>query len=85
MYVDGELYELEEGDKCYFGVKLDPEDDKPVILKKLTDYILELEPNDTQGLEFGKYWYDVYIVFADGKRLTYLTTARLVLDKEAHT
>ncbi len=85
MKVDGEKYELQDGDKCYFGMKADPEDADTVVHKKLKGYVLELEPGDTEALDFGKYWYDAYIIFANGKRWTYLKEARFVLGKESHT
>lgn len=86
MQVDGEEYTLEDGDKCFFGVKADPDDENPIILKRLSDdYVLELQPNDTKGMDFGKYWYDTYITFADGRTLTYITEARLIIGKESHT
>ena len=86
MLVDDDIYELEEGDRCYFSAKADPTDDRPAIGPiKLDNYVLELDPNDTEGLDFGKYGYDAYIIFTDGRKLTYLTHSILILDKEDHT
>lgn len=79
-----EPYELQEGDKVRFAVKAEWDDMAPVINKPMSGYNLKLEPQDTKLLEFGKYWYDVEITFANGDVLTYITKKRLILDKEAH-
>lgn len=82
---EGELYTLHEGDKCYFALKGDYEDEEPVIKRLLDGYVLHLLPEDTEGLELGTYYYDCHIVYADGDRQTYIRKARLKLDKEVHT
>lgn len=79
-----EPYELQEGDKVRFAAKADWDDMAPVINKAMDGYVLKLEPQDTKLLEFGGYWYDVEITFANGDVLTYIAKKRLILDKEVH-
>lgn len=85
-YLDGddEPYELQEGDTVRFAVKKDYEDTDPCICKELDGYMLTLEPQDTKGLDFGVYRYDVQMTFADGVVSTYIAKARLIIDKEVH-
>ena len=80
-----EEYILRPGDVCYFGMKEDVDDDEPLILKRLDGYVLHLLPEDTEGLDFGTYTYDVNITYADGDRQTYIRKAKFKIDKEAHT
>ena len=80
-----EKYVLHPGDVCYFGLKADADDDEPLILRRLDDYVLHLTPQDTEGLEFGTYIYDVSITYADGDRQTYIRKGKFKIDKEAHT
>lgn len=64
--IDGSTYALADGEILRFGLKKLPEDDKCVVEKELTNanldegvYVLTLLPNDTLGLDFGTYYYDV--------------------------
>ena len=81
---DGTLYELQDGDVVRFAVKSDYDDAEPCILKVLDGYTLQLDPEDTQGLEFGTHQYDVYITYANGFRETYIERKKLKILQEAH-
>lgn len=57
-------YMLADGEKLLFGVKKEPSDEEYIILKTITsatdgEYVAELMPNDTIGMEYGRYVYDV--------------------------
>lgn len=59
------LYILSSDEKILFGVKRKPTDAEYVFLKTVlasdgTDgvYPVMIDPADTEGLAFGKYWYD---------------------------
>lgn len=91
MTMDGTPYEPEAGDTLRFTLKrnllnaakseyVDPE---PLIEKTIPidTLILELEPEDTKGLGFGTYAYDIQITFADGAVDTFLF-GQLVLTPE---
>lgn len=64
----------QELDTAYFTCKQNPDDDTPLFQKSLdngitldhiTDnkyyYVVRIAPDDTKGLEFGKYYYDLQI------------------------
>lgn len=64
-----EMYELEEGDKVVF--QLCKKYGTPLITKEKVkgsgettedDYTIEIEAEDTKGLKFGEYYYDVALV-----------------------
>lgn len=83
LYVDGKRYELCPCDEVRFAAKLDYDDPEPAIFKKLDGYTLTLNPEDTKGLEFGTYKYDVQITLGSGRVITYMR-GKLKLDKEVH-
>ena len=61
---NGEPYTLADGEKIVFGVKKRPEHDECVLKKiitELTDGVctVEIKPEDTESLPFGKYSFDV--------------------------
>lgn len=72
QYDDGTDYPYSSGDAVRFGVKFDPEDIEYAILKTCTYdseagvYQVNLTPEDTAALNFGRYWYDVGLQTAAG-------------------
>ena len=74
LFMDGIEYALKEGDIVRFAVRdATDEETDPLLVKTLTDYILQLDPSDTKGLPIGVYRYDVQITFAEsGRVLTYI-------------
>lgn len=61
---DGEAYTLTGQEFLVFGLKRNRLNNDRVLTKKITNladgvYYLELTPEDTAGLEPGKYFYDV--------------------------
>lgn len=89
--VDGEEYIPVENDVVRFALKhetlnakkTDFADANPLITKTIPGdtLILELEPNDTKRLGFGKYAYDIQITFSDGTVSTFISDS-LKLTKE---
>jgi hypothetical protein len=65
-----EEYELKEGDTLVFTVRSTPKqlgvDEEPLIQKTLVENCIILEPQDTAMLEYGQYYYDVKLYFANG-------------------
>lgn len=63
-------YELEEGDYLVFTVRAQPkqidETNEPLIQKTLTGNQIIIESADTESLEYGQYYYDVKLIFANG-------------------
>lgn len=69
---DGTVYELQSGDKLIFGVKLNPESSEYDI-KKIVEAadsngccVISLTPEDTEGLAFATYYFDVGLQTASG-------------------
>lgn len=63
---DGQIYTAGENDILRFCVKKDPDDAEYTIRKELTaanfkdgSYVLQISPSDTEGLDVGRYYYDV--------------------------
>ena len=91
---DGEPYTPEEGDTIRFAMKHNKiksdnsgyTDEEPLILKEIpTDTMtLVLDPEDTKGLAFDTYVYDIEITFSDGAVDTFISKATLKLTEEVH-
>ena len=90
--LDGEPYTPVQGDEVRFALKhrtlnstkTEFTDPDPLILKQIPidTMILELEPQDTKTLGFGKYAYDIQITFADGTVYTFITNEKFNLTPE---
>ncbi len=91
---DGSAYEPASTDAIRFALKSpemtpgnkDYTQETPII-EKVIPYdtlLLELEPEDTTGLDFGQYVYDIELTKADGTVDTFITAAPFVLTPEVH-
>ena len=90
----GEPYLPQEGDKIRFALKRDRltpgnaeyVDKRPLILKTIPNdtLILHIAPEDTKGLDFGQYAYDIEITFANGDVDTFIKAAPFILEREVH-
>ena len=81
---DGEVYEMQEGDKLQFGVKADY-DDKACLIKKTWNenpFTFGFVPQDTKRLDYGTYYYDFQIVLANGWTYTFYEKKKLKLTEE---
>lgn len=60
-------------------------DDEPLLVKAIpyNTMVLELEPNDTKEMAFGKYAYDIEIVMEDGWTETFISDT-FILTKEVY-
>lgn len=93
-YKDGTVYTPQEGDEISFALKNSKMtagnksfvDREPLISKiiPINTMVLELVPNDTKNLEFGKYKYDIQIIFGNGQVSTFISNADLILTPEVH-
>ena len=85
LYVDDAPYSQEAGDQVLFIVNTsDRQNEPPILIKELTDFTLQLDPEDTKNLDFGTYRYDVQITFADSDDvITYLNKEKLKIVWEA--
>ena len=71
---DGEEYVPQEGDVISFAAKRYYQDKNTVISKAIsTDtLLLGLDPQDTKSLDFGPYYYEVQITYANGDVDTFI-------------
>lgn len=94
LYQGQHEYVPVEGDVIRFAVKgpamkagrEDYMDAEPVLLKVIDHetMTLEIEPNDTKGLAFKEYVYDLEITFADGTIDTFITASPFIITPEVH-
>lgn len=82
----GEAFTPSEGDVIRFAMKERYEDSEPLILKTIDNGSLsfQLDPEDTAGLGFGTYRYDVELTTAGGLVDTFIPRAKLILQEEVH-
>lgn len=75
-----------EGDTVTFTMR--EAVDEPIVLQKvITDFpdgeaVIPFYPEDTEGLEFGDYVYDIQMTRADGTVTTLLVPAKFTLKDE---
>lgn len=93
MTRDGTAYTPVEGDSVRFALKSglnatgkEFKESDPLILKPIPieTMILRLDPEDTKGLSFGNYRYDIEITFANGDVDTFITDSTFKLTPEVH-
>ena len=79
---DGTPYEMQSGDTARF--MLSRKAGGPTILTKtLSGGSFQLDPADTNGLDFGDYFFDVQLTYADGTVDTFIAEGTLTLTDEA--
>lgn len=81
---DGTEYTPQEGDTIRFALKENIEDQECLILRDIPidTMLLILNPEDTKGLEFGSYVYDIQLTKANGDVDTFITASKLKLTSE---
>ena len=100
VIVDDEVYTPVAGDSVRFALKhkemkdkdltrrgyKDFEDDEPLLVKEIPidTMILEIEPEDTKNLGFGKYRYDLEITFSNGDVDTFVANTSFEITPEVH-
>ncbi len=78
---DGNAYTLADGDKLTFTVKKTTSDKDALITKDVTTDIV-LQPSDTNGLEYGRYVYDLQLTRANGDVETIVTPSAFIVGEE---
>lgn len=79
---DGTPYEMQPGDTVRF--MLSEQAGGPTILtKQVVDGSFQLDPADTDQLDFGTYFFDVQMTFASGVVDTFIAEGQLTLTDEA--
>lgn len=77
---DGSIYELKDGDIVTFTVKKSTSDTQVIIQKIGLE--VEITPEETSGLNYGTYKYDVQMTFAEGRVDTFIGPGDFVLTEE---
>lgn len=80
----GNAYELSDGDKIIFRMKQSTNDKNLILEKEFNTEILrlELKPEDTMSLKFGKYRYEVELVTGAGEHFTVIENSELEITSE---
>lgn len=81
--IAGNKYELSPNDTLTFSVKRNVTDKTTLIEKKLNGTnVFHIKPNDTSGLSFGKYVYDIQLDTEDGDVYTIIAPSVFEVMKE---
>lgn len=83
IFINDEVYIPRPEDSLRFAMKTTYNTSKLLIHKDIPvdTCILHLEPQDTKGLRFGNYVYDIQITFANGDVNTFIS-GRFTLNPE---
>lgn len=80
---DGKKYEMQEDDILRFTVKKDYRKPDAAIRKECQgSSVIHIKPEDTEGLEFGNYAYDVELKTGGGDVYTIIEPSRFEIMKE---
>ena len=83
-YPDGSIYEPEEGDRLRFALKMDIDDENPIIVKEIPTDTMTLElTSDETDLEVGNYIYDIELSIGDYVN-TVIPNAKMIICAEVH-
>lgn len=81
---DGIPYEMQDGDRIYFGVKKAYTDTECIVEKEYIEnpFILSFDPEDTKSLDFGTYIWDMQFVSAAGYTNTFIKKKNFTVTEE---
>ena len=81
---NGNPYVPKGGDKVRFAMKATYSDPEPLVNIDIPidTLILVIKPEDTHGLPFGNYVYDIQLTKENGEVDTFITTSKLKLTEE---
>lgn len=81
--MNGDVYELVEGDVLTFTVKFNCITEDNLIQKDITsDSTIHIEPSDTNDLNYGIYQFDVQLTMNDGSVYTVIDPHNFNIMKE---
>lgn len=79
----GEPYYLRDGDTLTLTIKKSVKDESPLVQKVAdTTNQIYIEPNDTKGLKFGSYIYDVQLDTSYGEVYTVIEPSTFEISRE---
>ena len=81
--LNGDIYNLEPGDKLLFTMKRNCNTTEIVIQKDITsDSIINITHDDTKNLDYGSYIFDVQCTLANGKVYTVIEPHLFIIENE---
>lgn len=69
LYMGGEPYDMQDGDSALLTVKKKI-DGETLLQVALDDGVFAIEPEATEGMRPGHYWYDIQVTLHDGEVVT---------------
>lgn len=80
---NGTEYEIQDTDELRFTVKKSVSDESPVLQKIITgSSLFHIRPEDTAGLSFGRYKYDVQLTTGGGDVYTVIGPSTFEIAQE---
>lgn len=67
---DGTPFPFREGDSATLTIKKKLQDEQPILQKTTEDGLFIFQHEDTQGIPYGSYWYDIQVTLAEGQVMT---------------
>lgn len=83
---DGEEYDIQDTDTLTLSMKKKVKDSEVLVTKSVIgSNVFHIKPEDTSGLQFGTYVYDVQINTADGDVYTVIPPSEFKIGEEVTT
>ena len=78
---------FQEGDEVVFTVKVNEFTPEITLQKRVTQFddgkaVIEIFPQDTNGMNYGRYKYDIQLTTAEGAVITIIKPATFCIEKE---
>lgn len=84
VFRDDEEYTLQEGDKLVFTLKQNTYTKNILLQKLFVDNEIRIEHEDTKDLNYGTYYFDVQLTFANGDVQTVIKPSKFILTDEVN-
>lgn len=79
---DNSLYKRKGVDKLVFTLKKSYNSNQTLLRKEIEGLTFLINPEDTQSLAYGEYWYDIQLTTTNGNVYTVVGPARFILREE---
>lgn len=81
--MNGDVYTLQTGDVLTFTMKYNCITEDEILQKNITaDSTIHIHPEDTNGLAYGTYWFDVQLTMNGGAVYTVIEPHKFNITKE---
>ena len=84
LNMNNEPYEYAEGDTVTLSVRVSTDDNPKYLFQKVVNAgdMIEIMPEDTKGLEYGRYKYDIQLNTAKGEVFTVIEPSTFQITEE---